>query len=243
MSGAGRDVDGLAAGTSGSQAMGDRDLGTAGVHTGLHSGGARDAYAGLGFADAATGARAGGVREETPLEGADSMGGRARHLAEDLGHRATDAASMAREKVSGLRDRANQVLERRGLVERLRENPLPVLGVAFAVGFLVSGSDDRHTDSRAARARRELRSALMAGLSAGLAQGARGFLSEAGNEGSGFLQSLLDNLAGGQEGRGGENDAFSAGGRGRGPAYGGGTAGPSYARDSASRSAGVRDGF
>jgi hypothetical protein len=195
---------GLNAGGRGMEGMpdagiGDPGRGSAEVRSGLHSGtaGGGDAYAGLGFAGGAPSGTTGGRASELGAsEEAENLIGRARHLAEGLGHRAGDAASAARERVSGLRDRTNRVLEKRGVVDRLRENPLPVLGIAFAIGFLVAGTDDRHSDSRAARARRELRSALMAGLSAGIAQGVRSFLNETGNEGSGFVSSLLDNLAG-----------------------------------------------
>lgn len=191
---------GLNAGGRGMEGMpdagiGDPGRGSAEVRSGLHSGtvGSGDPYAGLGFAGGAPSASTGRTGEFAEPE---NLIGRARHLAEDLGHRAGDAASAARERVSGLRERTNRVLEKRGVVDRLRENPLPVLGIAFAIGFLVAGSDDRHSDSRAARARRELRGALMAGLSAGIAQGVRSFLDETGNEGGGFVSSLLDNLAG-----------------------------------------------
>jgi hypothetical protein len=240
LSGAGRGPEGTRPAMPGSPVMGDP--GTAEVRSGLHSGGTGDAYSGLGFADTATGARARTADEEASSR-AGKLGGRAREVAEDLGHRASDAASTARERVSGLRERTNRVLERRGLVDRLRDNPLPVLGVAFAVGFLVAGSDDRNSDSRAARARRELRSALMAGLSAGLAQGARSFLSEAGNEGSGFLNSLLDNLAGDAGERSGSRDAFASASRGRGASYGGSTGGPSYARGGGARPSRDRETF
>lgn len=212
LSGAGRDAEGMRTGTTGSSSMGDQGLGSAEVHSGLHSGGSGDAYGGLGFASPETMREEGSRVRGADDESADRAGGRARHLAEDLGHRASDAASAARERVSGLRDRANRVLERRGVVDRLRDNPLPMLGVAFAVGFLLAGSDDRNSNTRAARARRELRSALVAGLSAGIAQGARGFLSEAGSEGSGFLNSLIDNLAGETNDRGGSGGEFAAAG-------------------------------
>jgi ElaB/YqjD/DUF883 family membrane-anchored ribosome-binding protein len=220
LTGAGRDVEGMRAGTSGSSAMGDRGLGSAEVHSGLHSGG-KDAYSGLQFAETpAAGGMAGRARDAAGE--ADDLRGRARHVAEDLGHRASDAASAARERMSGLRERANNVLERRGVVDRLRENPLPMLGVAFAVGFLLAGSDDRTSNTRASRARRELKSALVAGLSAGIAQGARSFLSEAGTEGSSFVNSLVDNLVG-EQGRGGDSRRESyAEGRG---GYGGSTGG------------------
>lgn len=195
--------------------MGDPGRGSAEVHSGLHSGaaGGGDPYAGLGFASPAPATGSAGRSGGTEGADAENLLGRARHLAEDLGHRAGDAASAARERVSGLRETTNRVLEKRGVVDRLRENPLPVLGIAFAIGFLVAGSDDRGADTRAARARRELRSALMGGLSAGIAQGVRSFLNETGNEGSGFVASLLDNLTG--EG----NDR--SGGRSGGEGYGG----------------------
>ena len=222
LSGPGRDVEGMRAGTSGSSAMGDRGLGSAEVHSGLHSGG-NDPYSGLQFAETpAAGGMAGRARDAASeaADRADDLRGRARHVAEDLGHRASDAASAARERMSGLRERANNVLERRGVVDRLRENPLPMLGVAFAVGFLLAGSDDRNSNTRASRARRELKSALVAGLSAGIAQGARSFLNEAGTEGSSFVNSLVDNLVG-EQGRG-EDSRRESYGEGRG-GYGGST--------------------
>jgi hypothetical protein len=211
--------------------MGDPEPGTAGVHSGLHSGGSGEPYSGLGFASHGTAreaaSRARGAADDA-AERPEKLGERARHLAGDLGHRASDAAATARERVSGLRERANRVLERRGVVERLRENPLPVLGVAFAIGFLLAGGDDRNSNTRTARARRELRSALVAGLSAGIAQGARSFLNEAGSEGSGFLSSLIDNLAGESGGRGSEGGGGFEGSRA-------GTGGAPYARGGASR--------
>jgi hypothetical protein len=228
----GRGEEGLRAGTPGSSPMGDREAaGTAEVRSGLHSGAPGEPYSGLGFAGAETmgepASRERGTREDEAGR-TDNFAGRARHVAEDLGHRASDAASAARERVSGLRDRTNRVLERRGVVERLRENPLPVLGVAFAIGFLLAGGDDRNSNTRTARARRELRSALVAGLSAGIAQGARSFLNEAGSEGSGFLSSLIDNLAGESGGRGSEGGGGFEGSRA-------GTGGAPYARGGASR--------
>jgi ElaB/YqjD/DUF883 family membrane-anchored ribosome-binding protein len=180
--------------------MGDRDAGggvRGGMHTGPEAGGER--MEGLGFANQElaedTGSRVRGIADEA-REQAEHLAERARHAAGELGHQAGDAAAAARERFSGLRDRANRALERQGILDRLRENPLPVLGVAFAVGFLLSGRDEAEAGSRAARARGELRGALLAGLSAGLAQGARSFLTEAGSEGGGFLSSLLDGILG-----------------------------------------------
>ena len=198
MSGTGRDATGMNAGTAGSSAMGDRGVGSAEVHTGLHSGGT-DSYSGLQFAG---------------------------HEQQDTG----SATSGVRERLSGVNDRTTGLLESRGLLDRLRENPLPVLGVAFALGFLLSGrdDDDDFEPTRASRARRELRSALMAGVSAGVAQGARGFLGQATTEGGSFLNTLLDNLVGGGSGSRG-------GSRSGGPSRAGGTGASAYGSGSSSR--------
>jgi hypothetical protein len=237
MSGTGRDADALTGGTTGSAAMGDRGVGSAEVHTGLHSGGG-DEYAGLQFA----GSESRGSVGDRVRDAAGAVRERAGHLAGNLGARAGETASAARERVSSVRQRANTALENRGLLDRLRENPLPVIGVAFALGFVLAGSDDWDDDqppNRASRARRELRNALMAGLSAGIAQGARGFLSQTGSEGGGFLSSVLENLAGGGEsnegGRGSSGRPYgstggagrtgSTGGTGRAGSTGGATAG------------------
>ena len=220
MSGTGRDVGGLNAGTSGSSSMGDRGLGSAEVHTGLHSG-SGEQYSGLQFAgheDPSGGSRLRGV--------ADAVRDRIPDRARDLGSRASEAAAGVRERLGGVRERANGLMESRGMLDRLRENPLPVLGVAFALGFLLSGSDEDEygEPSRASSARRELRNALMAGVTAGIAQGARGFLGQASSEGGSFLNTLLDSLTGeggssrGESGPGGRSRAGGAGG---GSSYGG----------------------
>lgn len=219
MSGAGRDAAGLNAGTSGASSMGDRGLGSAEVRTGLHSGGG-DEYSGLQFAGAESAAdRARGV--------ADAVRDRIPEGARNLGARASEATAGVRERLGDVRERANELLESRGMLDRLRENPLPVLGVAFAIGFLLSGSDDddAYEPSRASQARRELRSALMAGVSAGVAQGARGFLGEASSEGGSFLTTLLDNLTG--SGKSGGGSSSSGGGGQRSGGTGGGGYGAS----------------
>lgn len=223
MSGTGRDA-------GGSAGMGDQGLGSAEVHTGLHSGGSGDKYEGLQFAghdDDASRGRLGGA--------ADAVRERARSLAGDVGPRVTRAAS-------GTRERAHRALEQRGVIDRLRDNPLPILGVAFAIGFVLAGrdDDDDYEPSMASRARRELRNALMGGVSAGLAQGARGFLSQTNNQGSGFLAELLDSvLGGGQQGgsqgggqetggsRGGSRGTSGSGSSGGGSTMGSGSGGGS----------------
>lgn len=215
--GSNRDSAGLNAGTSGSAAMGDR-AGSGEVHSGLHSGG-RDDYSGIAFSGSASGQQ-GGVRDKVS-GAADAV----RDRAGAVGERASGAASGAKGRLGALSERANSALEGRGVLSRLQENPLPALGVAFAAGFLLAGGTNASArpNSPAARARQELRNALMSGASAGLAQGARGFLDTAGRpEGfaNTFLRNLLGNVLGGGEGGGqqggGQQRASGGGGQGGG---------------------------
>lgn len=222
MSGTGRDAGGMNAGTTGSSSMGDRGLGSAEVHTGLHSG-TGEQYSGLGFANQESQGAGGRLRGV-----ADAVRDRIPEGVRNLGGKASDATAGVRERLSGANERANGLLESRGMLDRLRDNPLPVLGVAFALGFLLSGRDDDDDDyepSRGSTMRRELRSALMAGVTAGLAQGARGFLGQASSEGGSFLNTLLENLTGGGSSGSGASGTARTGGTGGG-AYtgtGGGT--------------------
>ncbi|WP_420127179.1 hypothetical protein [Longimicrobium sp.] len=217
LSGTGRDSGAtMRAGTSGSSSMGDRGLGSAEVHTGLHSGG-NDEYSGLQFAGRESQGGVGGRLRDV----ADRVGGPVRNLAGNLGPRVSDAAEAVRDRTSGVRERATTALEKGGMLSRLRENPLPVLGVAFAIGFLLAArdDDDEFGESNRGRARSELRDALMAGVTAGLAQGARGFLNQAGSESTGFVNTLMDAFLGQT---GGGNTGGSTGG---GALSGGGTYG------------------
>ncbi|HEX6908841.1 MAG TPA: hypothetical protein VF142_00520 [Longimicrobium sp.] len=223
MSATGRDAGGLNAGTSGSSSMGDRGLGSAEVHTGLHSG-SGDQYSGLQFAGHESQSAGGRLRGA-----AETVRERVTGPARTLGARASEATSGVRDRLGGVRERANTALESRGILDRLRDNPLPVLGVAFALGFVLAGSDEDDDEgrptTRASRARRELRNALMAGVSAGVAQGARGFLNQAGSQGGGFINGLLENLLGGTgEGSSELGSPSRSGGTG-GSSYGGSTAG------------------
>jgi len=233
MSGTGRDAGGMNAGTTGSSSMGDRGMGSAEVHTGLHSG-TGEQYSGLGFANQESQGTSGGR-----LRGvADAVRDRIPEGVRNLGSKATGATSGVRERLSGVNERANGLLESRGMLDRLRENPLPVLGVAFALGFLLSGrddDDDEYEPSRASAMRRELRSALMAGVTAGIAQGARGFLGQASTEGGSFLNTLLDNLMGGNNSGGGSGSS----GTGRAGGTGGGSYGSSTGGTSRAGSAGT----
>lgn len=213
LSGTGRDHSGLEAGTTRSMAMGDAP-------------GSADVHAGIAFnANAGTDE---GVRDRTVnrvkdaagtvADAAGSLGQRARSVAGDVADRAGDVASQARDRLGALAEGARSTLEERGWLERLRENPLPALGVAFAAGFLLAGGSGgtevatgtttggaRGLKGSAGRIRGELRGALAAGLSAGLAQGARAFLRNIGAE-DGVINSVIENLpgmGGGQQGGGG----------------------------------------
>jgi len=228
LSGTGRDNAGLAAGTSGSAAWGDAP-GSADVHAGIafnpqsqHDEGLRDRAASR-VRDAA----------ETVADTAGDLGQRARSFAGDVAGRAGDVASRAKDRMGAVADRAQSALEERGWLDRMRENPLPVLGVAFGIGFLIAGGG--RGGSKATRVRGELRSALTAGLSAGLAQGARAFLRNAGAE-DGVINSVMQNIpglgaefgggqqGGGSGGRTSSTRGSSQGGRG-GSQYGGGYSG------------------
>jgi len=174
-------------------AMGDAP-GSAEVHSGIafapeHEQGVRDRAASKArdVADTVTGA-------------AGNLGERARTVAGTVGGKAGDLASQARSRVSGLSDRATTALEDRGMLDRLRDNPLPALGIAFAVGFLLAGGGSSRSaeglaGGRAQRARSELRNALMAGVTAGLGQGARSFLRNLGAEDS-VVNDVMQNIPG-----------------------------------------------
>jgi ElaB/YqjD/DUF883 family membrane-anchored ribosome-binding protein len=189
--------------------MGDRGLGTAEVHTGLHSGGT-DEYSGLQFAGRESQSGVGGRLRDV----ADRVGGPVHNLAGNLGPRVSGAAGTVRERASSVAERASTAMEKGGVLSRLRDNPLPVLGVAFAIGFLLAsrGDDDDYGETNRGRARSELRDALMAGVTAGLAQGARGFLSQAGSESTGFVNTLMDAFLGGGSGGGGSTGGARSGG-------------------------------
>jgi hypothetical protein len=184
LTGSGRDFGGME--TSGASApMGDAP-GNAEVH------------AGIAFA-AETPSSTGRLRgvAETVTERAGELGQRARTVAGEVGHRAGELASQARDRAEVFGERAHTALENRGVLAKMRDNPLPALGIAFAAGFLLAGGGRRGAKQggKTQRARHELRSALIAGLSAGVAHGARDFLRSLGAEDS-VLNDVASNLPG-----------------------------------------------
>ncbi len=203
-----RDEASLDTGTTGSRAMGDLGTGTGEVHSGLSVG--RDVDTGYSaIAPAATGSTwepSSGSGEGGAMNRVRDAAGQARErlqgLSGNVSERAGDMAGQAREKAGQALGRAEQVLEERGILDKVRENPLPALGVAFGVGFLLAGSGDQVQGKRSTamyKAKNQLKGAIMGGLSAAVAQEGRNLLGMAQGKGNagGLLGMLLQNLQGG----------------------------------------------
>jgi ElaB/YqjD/DUF883 family membrane-anchored ribosome-binding protein len=212
LTGGTRDDASLDTGT-GSRAMGDLGAGTGEVHSGLSMG--RDVETGYGaIAPAGTSAGSswepsGGSAEGGAMNRVRDVAGQARErlqgLSGNVSGRMGDAAGQAREKAGEALGRAEQVLEERGILDKVRENPLPALGLAFGVGFLLAGSGDQVQGKRSTalyKARNQLKGAIMGGLSAAVAQEGRNLLGMAQGKGNpgGLLGTLLQNLQGGGTG-------------------------------------------
>lgn len=216
--GADRDDAGLNAGTPGSPAFGDPGVGSAEVHTNLGVGREQDTggYSGIAMGNTDTASDQGGLQQRAANRVRDVAGQvreRAQGLMEGMPDRMGNVTGQAREKVGQAMGRAETLLEDRGVLNVIRDNPLPALGVAFGLGFLLAGSNDGGKRGGMFKAKQQLRGAIMGGLSAAVAQEARNLLGMAQGHGGkgGMLGSLMQNL----QGHGGEE-----GGSGR---TGGGT--------------------
>lgn len=230
-----RDSAGLNAGTTGSQAMGDRPAGVGEVHTGLHTGttaapgrtGAGE-YGSLAFdrnaEEQGLGEKArnriGGMAEDVKSRAQDAVD-RAPEIAGQVRDRAGEYAGQAREKVGQALERAEQELDRRGVLDKVRQNPMPALGIAFGIGFLLAGSGDdqqggKQKKGTLSKAKHQIKGAVMGGLSAAIAQEARsliGMAKEQGGSSGGLLGSVMETLqgGGGQQGsRSGSSGSSSA---------------------------------
>lgn len=223
--GAPRDNAGLDAGTTRSQALGDRELGTGEVHTDI-SVGRTEGYSAI--AAAGTGSSTGGGQQQggqglqdramnRAREMGDQVKDRAQGVVNDVQNRVSGMTGQAREQVDRAMDRAEGMLEERGVLDQIRNHPLPALGIAFGIGFLLAGGGDDEEEHERTRSRRgrqsggrqgggalggvmdQLKGALVGSLSAALATEAKGLLEMAqgkGNQG-GLFGSLMENLQGG----------------------------------------------
>ncbi|CAN5782469.1 hypothetical protein BH23GEM6_BH23GEM6_00470 [soil metagenome] len=135
-----------------------------------------------------------------------STSDRAGAMVDDAKDRAEDAVHQVRAKAGELRDRAEDTLddarsragqaisraeaeleERTGVISMIRDNPIPALGVAVAVGYLAAGSRRKKRGRVMNMATGQLRGAIIAGVSAALAREFRSIMSEQG----GSLASLF----------------------------------------------------
>jgi ElaB/YqjD/DUF883 family membrane-anchored ribosome-binding protein len=131
---------------------------------------------------------------------ADNLRHRAENAAENVRERASDFADEARQRASELGDRASHLvddaqerLEGTGILNVVRDHPLPALGVAFGVGFMLAGSGDKpksRTGRVARSAKKQLRTALLGGLGTVAMQ---------------EMQGMLDGIMGGGDRSGGRS--------------------------------------
>jgi len=140
-----------------------------------------------GHSGQSTADRAGAMVDDVKDHAEDAMH-QARSKAADLRDRAEDTFEDARSRANQALSRAETELEERtGVISMIRDNPLPALGVAVALGYLAAGSRRRKRGRMMNMATGQLRGAIMAGVSAALAREFRSIMSEQG----GSLGSLF----------------------------------------------------
>ena len=116
--------------------------------------------------------------------------GTIRGRAEAFGSRVGDAAHRSRERVGGYLDDAEEAIDgRTGILSGARNSPLPALGIAFAIGFLLAGSREEEGHPSVSKARNQIKGAVMGGVSAAISQQLRTFIEEQGGIG-GLLANL-----------------------------------------------------
>src|SRR5690606_28720080 len=135
-----------------------------------------------------TGGMGSGGTMEQARERAGEMAGHAREQVSEMADQARDRAEemmgQARNRVSGMLEQA----EDSEPVRMMRDNPLPALGIAFALGFLLAGSSD--SGGRFGKAKQQVKGAVMGGISAALAQELRNLAGMEGGAG-GLLDSIM----------------------------------------------------
>jgi hypothetical protein len=108
----------------------------------------------------------------------------------DLGERATGFAARMRDGLQdGLHGAASQVDERTGIITTIKANPMATLGIAFASGIAIatlSARKERHWVLE--RARFQVRTALISGVTGFLAHELRNLIGEDG------LGELVDSI-------------------------------------------------
>lgn len=166
------------------------------VHTHLSASGA----------DAGTSSSGGEGAADKVQELAGHAKERAQEVAGQAKERTQEVVGQAKERAQELGERAREKLSSSGVLGRIQENPLPALGIAFGLGFLLAGSDDSSSrrGGKAAKAKSQLKGAILGGLSAAVAQEFRSMVG-LGGQGGGLLSAL-------QGGGGGQNEQQSRGG-------------------------------
>lgn len=134
--------------------------------------------------------------DESAGERIRDLGGRAREGADDFVHSTRDRASELRDRLGGAaqraRGRAGRLIDdaeetiddKTGVLSSAREYPLAALGVAFGIGFVLAGSGDEERHPSMAKAKNQIKGAIMGGISAAISQQLRTFIEEQGGIGA-----------------------------------------------------------